>query len=209
MSFAVESSATCSPCLMCMCILHPNSPTYNRRYRQLADRGWPLDSKAGYTLIAKYVKMGAACEKWKVYSGVFHVLFFAFHISQHFAPGPAFMGKLKGFCGLFFRGINKTRNLHEIRKVYSECFTFCGVSRTHSWNVKYEKCIAGLTVGDIFHTLFNVACLSHTLSTRFEPLYTNMYHMGPPDSTVLRYVLWLEIFGATFVYHIYESFKDL
>ncbi len=41
----------------------------------------------------------------------------------------AFARKLKGFCGLFFRCINKTRNLHEVRKVYSECFVFRGVFR--------------------------------------------------------------------------------
>ncbi len=37
------------------------------------------------------------------------------------------MWKLKGFHGLFFRGINETQNLSEMRKVYSECFAFCGV----------------------------------------------------------------------------------
>ncbi len=79
-------------------------------------------SKAGYTFIAKYAKMGTTCEKWKVYSGEFHATFFAFPISQHFAPGSAFAQKLKGFRGLFFRSINKTRNLPEMRKVYSECF---------------------------------------------------------------------------------------
>ncbi len=31
--------------------------------------------KAGYTLIAKYAKTGAKCEKQKVYSGVFCVIF--------------------------------------------------------------------------------------------------------------------------------------
>ncbi len=35
----------------------------------------------------------------------------------------------EGFYGLFFRGINKTWNSHEIRKVYSECFVFRGVFR--------------------------------------------------------------------------------
>ncbi len=35
--------------------------------------------------------------------------------------------KVVGFCGLFFCGINKTQNLHELQKVYSECFVFCGV----------------------------------------------------------------------------------
>ncbi len=92
--------------------------------------------KAGYTLIAKYAKMDAECEKWKVYSGVFRITFFAFHapffafrISQHFALGLAFARKLKGFRGLFFRGINKTWNSPEMRKVYRQCFVFRGVFR--------------------------------------------------------------------------------
>ncbi len=48
----------------------------------------------GYTLIVKYVKMGAKCEKRKVYSGVFRATvfavrapFFALGISQHFMRG--------------------------------------------------------------------------------------------------------------------------
>ncbi len=88
--------------------------------------------KAGYTLITKYVKTIAKCEKWKCIAGYFVSLFSHpfFHFSHFtaFALGPAFMWKVKDFI-LFFRGINKTRNSHEIRKVYSECFVFCGVFR--------------------------------------------------------------------------------
>ncbi len=54
---------------------------------------------------------------------------FTFCISQHFAPGSAFARKVKWFRDLFFCGINKARNLHEIWKVYSECFVFPGVFR--------------------------------------------------------------------------------
>ncbi len=85
-------------------------------------------------------------QKKKVYSGVFRATFFACCISQHFEPGLAFAWKLKGFCGLFFCGINKTRNSHEMRKVYSKCFIFyCVFHGKHSWNAKCEKCIACLT----------------------------------------------------------------
>ncbi len=52
--------------------------------------------QVSYTLIAKYVKMNAKCEKQKVYSGVFCAtfflfcnLFFAFRMSQHLT-GSAF-----------------------------------------------------------------------------------------------------------------------
>ncbi len=46
-----------------------------------------------------------------------------------------------GFCG-----INKTRNSHEMRKVYSECFLFhCVFREKHLWNAKCENCVAGLT----------------------------------------------------------------
>ncbi len=76
----------------------------------------------GYTLIAKYAK---ECEKQKVYSGVFrftfftfHTSFFAFRISQHFAPESTFARKVEGFCGLFFSKC-------KIQKVY-----------TYSWPLK-------------------------------------------------------------------------
>ncbi len=90
-------------------------------------------------------------KKRKVYSGVFRAIFsafcapfFAFCISQHFAPGLAFARKLEGFCGLFFWGINITRNSHEMREVYSVSYfiVFC---EKNSWHAKCEKCIAGLT----------------------------------------------------------------
>ncbi len=58
--------------------------------------------------------------------------FFAFHIAQYFTPRLTFGCKVKGFCGLFFRDINKTWNSHEIRKVYNECFVFCGVFRKNT-----------------------------------------------------------------------------
>ncbi len=73
-------------------------------------------------------------QKIKVYSGYFTSLF------SHFAPGLALMQKVKGFCGLVFRGINKTRNSHEMRKVCKECFVFCGVFHE---NIR-QKCITGL-----------------------------------------------------------------
>ncbi len=37
------------------------------------------------------------------------------------------------------------------------------------------------------HMQFNIQGLSPTLSTHFEPLYTNMYHIGPSDGAVSRY----------------------
>ncbi len=91
--------------------------------------------------------------KREVYSSVFCVTFFAFHtpffafrFSQHFMTGSAFTQKVKGFSGLFFHSINKTRNLHEVRKGYSECSAFCGVFRENIYKIpaKYKKCIIGL-----------------------------------------------------------------
>ncbi len=72
-----------------------------------------------------------------MYSEVFRATFFHilrpfFRFSQHFVPGSAFARKLKGFRDLFLSGINKTRNLHEIRKVYRECFVFGGVFRKNT-----------------------------------------------------------------------------
>ncbi len=104
-----------------------------------------VNHNAGYTLIAKYAKMGANAKKEKCIARYFAPLFrisHPFFRFLYFAPGSAFTRKVKEFCGLFFRGINKTRNSHKMRNVYSECFIFCGVfCEKHK---KCEKCIAGL-----------------------------------------------------------------
>ncbi len=76
-----------------------------------------INRKDGYTLITKY----AECEKRKVYSGVFHTTFFVFcapffcflHFTA-FCASVDICAKTQRFCGLFFRSINKTRNLHEM-----------------------------------------------------------------------------------------------
>ncbi len=69
---------------------------------------------------------------------------------SHFAPGSAFTRKLKGFCGLFFRSINKTRNSPKCEKcIVSGVRILWCVSQKHSRNAKYGKCIAGLTVDSL------------------------------------------------------------
>ncbi len=42
----------------------------------------------------------------------------------------------------------------------------------------------GLTIQAISCTLFNIESLSHALSTHFKPFYTNLYHIGPSNGTV-------------------------
>ncbi len=74
----------------------------------------------------KRVCRGILCHFFRISRPFFHF--------SHFAPGSAFARKLKGFRGLFFRSVNKTQNLPKMRKVYSECFAFCGVSRKHLRN---------------------------------------------------------------------------
>ncbi len=44
--------------------------------------------------------------------------------------------------------------------------------------------------------LFTIESSVYTLSTHFEPLYTDMYLIGPLDSAVSRYMLKLEIHVA-------------
>ncbi len=41
--------------------------------------------------------------------------------------------------------------------------------------------------------------LFYALSTHFEPLYTNIYLIGPSDGAVSWYTFRLEIYGATSV----------
>ncbi len=81
----------------------------------------------------KICENGCEMRKTKsVQRGISHHFF---HVSHpfchfsHFTPRLAFARKLKGFRGLLFRSINKTRNSPEMRKVYSECFAFRGVFR--------------------------------------------------------------------------------
>ncbi len=90
-----------------------------------------MNSKAGYTLIVKYAKTITKNKKYVV--EYFASLF------SYFVPGSAFVQKVKGLCGLFFHGINKTRNSHEIRKVYSECFVFRGVFRRIATKCEIRK----------------------------------------------------------------------
>ncbi len=83
------------------------------------------------------------CYEIKAYflKNLFLSYFFAFRISQHFAPGSAFVRKVEGFSRFIF-----SRHLRKIRKVYCECFVIRGVFRENiPRNAKYEKCMAGLT----------------------------------------------------------------
>ncbi len=55
----------------------------------------------------------------KCIAGYFASLFSHFEslfLILHFAPGLAFVRKVKELCGIFFHEINKTRNSHEIWK---------------------------------------------------------------------------------------------
>ncbi len=51
----------------------------------------------------------------------------------------------------------------------------------------------------ISRALLNVESLSRALPAYFEPLYTNMYHVGPSDGAVLRHTLRLEIYEVVSV----------
>ncbi len=88
----------------------------------------------------------------KVYSEMFcatfspfRTPFFSFGILQHFTPGLAFMHKVKGFCGLFFRGINKTRN----------------------W-IKYEKCIVSVLYFVVCFAKIFAKCEIQKVYSRFK-----------------------------------------
>ncbi len=89
--------------------------------------------KADYTLITKYAKMGAKCEKWKVYSGVFRATFFAFRISHQ---GWHSRENSKNFVVYFFALLIK----HEIRMKCERCIVnvsyFVMFREKHSRNVK-------------------------------------------------------------------------
>ncbi len=93
--------------------------------------------------IAQYAKMGAKCEKRKVYRGcsAFHTLFF--RVLRPFFCFFAFRTRVDIHAKsqriswfIFFRGINKIQNSYEMLKVYSECFVFCGVFRKNTLKMR-------------------------------------------------------------------------
>ncbi len=63
------------------------------------------------------------------------------------------------------------------------------------------------TIRAVSCMLFNIESLYHTLSTHFERLYTNLYHIGRSDGAVSCNSLNLKIYGSTPVctYRIYET----
>ncbi len=99
--------------------------------------------------------MGTKCKKQKVYSKVFcatffafHIPFFAFCISQHFAPGSAFTWKVKGFHGLLFAALIKLETHMKCEKyIGSVSYFVVWFTKTfvkYPRNAKYEKCIAAI-----------------------------------------------------------------
>ncbi len=63
-----------------------------------------------------------------------------------------------------------------------------------SWLIRVSHYIP--TIRAIYCTLFNIESLSRTLSTSFEPPYTNTYHIGLSNGAVSRYILRFEIYRA-------------
>ncbi len=59
--------------------------------------------------------------------------------------------------------------------------------------------------------LFTIESSFHTLSTHFEPVYMNMYLIGPLDGAVLHYMLRPKINGGTYVcfFCLFGFFKNL
>ncbi len=92
-------------------------------------------------------------------------------------------------CTMFVSALNDAKNIFLSKNIVIH------VSFIHAL-CPYESA-ARLTTRAISHTLFNVEGLSCTLSTRFEPLYMNMYYIGPSDGAMSLYVLRLEIYRAT------------
>ncbi len=62
-----------------------------------------------------------------------------------------------------------------------------------------EVDVLDFTQRDVSRMLFTIESSFCALSTCFEPLYTNMYLIGPSDGAVSRYALRLKIYEATSV----------
>ncbi len=86
-------------------------------------------------------KLGQNAKK-KCMVGYFTPLFSRFtSLFSHFAPGSAFTRKVKGFRGLFFCGINKTWNSHEMWKciVSVPYFVVCFAKNTREMQKVYNR----------------------------------------------------------------------
>ncbi len=90
-------------------------------YREISENGWKMQKM-------KSVQRGILRHFFRVSCPFFSL--FAFHARVGIPV------KTQRISLVFFRSINKTRNLSDLRKVYSECFAFCGVSRKHSRNTR-------------------------------------------------------------------------
>ncbi len=107
----------------------------------------------------------------------------------------------------FVLALNNAENIHPSENIVIACVSFTSVppppSKDNSWltGVSHQT----LTIRAISCTLFYVESLSCTLSTCFELLYMNMYHIGLSDGTVSHYMLRLKIYWAPL--YLREKFK--
>ncbi len=167
-------------------VLHPNVTLLGQLYTycKICENGWEM-------------------QKTKMCSGVLCVTF----SSPHFTPGSAFIRKFKGFCGLFFRGTNKTRNSHEMRKVYSECFVFCGVFHEYTREMRkmYSQPKAGYTL-IISRVSIRLCTISWTISWDWEPIILHFSQYRRFRSPwILRETWWetchIVLFNISWKYH--------
>ncbi len=100
-------------------------------------------------------------EKWKVYSGVFCITFFAFR-KPFFAfriscQGQHLREKSKDFVVYFFAALIK----HKIHVKYEKCIVsvsyFVACFAKYPQNAKYEKCIASLTISQCKKFLYSTS----------------------------------------------------
>ncbi len=106
---------------------------------------------------------------------------------------------------MFILALNNAENIP-----VSKNFIAVGVSFTHippppskntdKWLIKGRR----FGFNNTSHASYTIQCreLVPTVLTRFEPLHTNMYHIGPLDGAVLRYVFRLKIYEAISVFLI-------
>ncbi len=82
----------------------------------------------------KSVKQGILCHFFLHFAPIFR-------ISQDFVAGSAFTRKVKAFRGLFFCGINKTQNSHEMGKCIASVsyFVTCFAKNTHKMRKVYSR----------------------------------------------------------------------
>ncbi len=198
----------------------PLYPTCIRRYRQLTDWGQPVDSSAWFTFSSRQheVRQERECEDYIRLVCLILNLF----LSRLEALGNMSVNRIRVNGHKCLASLLKLRSTlprsSRIMRVWMP--TFVRTSSHSHLTESFDMCLRWESKPGISNTsrtslaIYHRELIPHSFD-RFEPLYTNMYLIGPSDGAVSHYPLRLEIYGKTSAqarkqnYHIWINLKYL